>query len=250
MSSPRDYRVSVRAPRPQVGVRLSGGIGPQGPPGTPGAPGQPGEGFRWRGSWDRESTYERNDVVLAEDGALYVALIDPGDVEPGGGLLSLLKWGLFLPAGPEGPPGSGGISVYRSVTGNFTPDTTGDHPFPSLQDAPGYWTYNRDEPWINGVQIERAGLYTFSAAALGWSLAGDPSLRLTLSVEAITGDSNDQPVEIESRSDESPARGFLHWTGWLPVTAGRWGGFHPNFRMRVGSTGQRINYTATIAYLG
>jgi hypothetical protein len=93
-----------------------GAPGPQGPQGIPGANGADGEGFNFRGEWETDTAYLKNDVVT-QNGSCYIANYDYQDND--GPSLDGDLWAILAAKGEDGTNGSGGL-VYLGnyISGN------------------------------------------------------------------------------------------------------------------------------------
>lgn len=128
------------------------GLGIQGPPGAPGSPGEPGtpgapgrdgqdgangldgavggsgEGFQWRGQYNRQDSYQPNDVVRFS-GSSFVCLKPCQGVMPSGRAVQGFgsedaHWDIMAVQGDQGPNGSNGTSGTNGtgVTAGGTTD--------------------------------------------------------------------------------------------------------------------------------
>jgi hypothetical protein len=162
-------------PGPQGVQGVAGSQGVPGPPGSQGVPGPTGPmgpGFQFKGLWDWQTAYVKNDVVNY-GGAEWIAL-GPSQNHPCPNFPA--DWALFVDRGqpgPEGPAGTTAILRFNFVTVTDWPDA-------GL--AQGEFRVNGSPTWdSNEAYVSMKDLDGKDAVPWGWHMyAGGYRLRLQL----------------------------------------------------------------------
>ena len=155
---------------PQGPTGSQGEIGPQGPQGTQGLEGPVGvSGLTWKGSWDSNSLYDKNDAVGYASASWWcvatvssTASVIAPDLDT-----THINWTLLAAQGSQGPQGPQGLQGTQGLQGPTGPSSTNfsygtvealtSFPYPLL-------SYKVNSVYCNdSIPIYRVSLPTFTA---------------------------------------------------------------------------------------